>query len=434
MAALNSWISFGGSLANIAGSTYNGGAFSGLRSTFKAAYDAYQRGINSQAIDQNLTDIQDRARDTLTDRVTNFPNTHNDLDELASNYDGETSTDTNPTQTMDGIQYESFEDLIERRRAEEEQTSSPGDADMQNRDPGGDGDDPNDPGHPDDEEPHHPDCDDDLPDDAPFEEPPRRDPLVIDLDGDGIELTALEGSQTFFDLNVDGFAERTAFVAPDDGLLAYDANGNGIIDDNTELFGDAAGFENGFAQLAQFDTNQDGIISAADDDFSSLVVWRDLDQDGFSDAGELQSLSDVGISSIDLNASEISETNAGNTVTHRSTVTFDDGRTSNIEDVLFQSDLSSSQAILSEGFEYAQDARILPTLWGYGNIASTWVQLSVDSDLNAESHELLVQLEQGNISGFIESFESFVLNWAGVSDVDISSRGNYINAQHLIFL
>lgn len=115
---------------------------------------------------------------------------------------------------------------------------------------------------------------------------PPVSPLVIDLDGDGIELTALEGSEAYFDLNVDGFAERTGWVGSDDGLLAYAVNGNGVIDDNSELFGNMTGYDNGFAQLSELDSNSDGVVDANDTSFDQLLVWRDFDQDGSSDIGD----------------------------------------------------------------------------------------------------------------------------------------------------
>lgn len=64
-----------------------------------------------------------------------------------------------------------------------------------------------------------------------------RDPLLIDLDGDGIETTTLENG-VYFDHESDGFAELSAWVGKDDGVLVYDKNGNGRIDDGLEVFGD----------------------------------------------------------------------------------------------------------------------------------------------------------------------------------------------------
>ncbi|WP_299891825.1 calcium-binding protein [uncultured Ruegeria sp.] len=273
----------------------------------------------------------------------------------------------------------------------------------------------------------------DLHDDAAFLNP-LSSPLVIDLDGDGIELTPLSGSQTYFDLNVDGFAERTGWVHSDDGLLAFDVNGNGIIDDNSELFGNMTGFDNGFLQLAELDTNGDGVVDANDAEFAGLTVWRDWDQDGFSDEGELVALSDAEIVAINLNSESISEENQGHVVSDRSTVIFDDGLTGQIDDVHFQNELRDSIALLPEGFQFHPDAEKMPELFGYGKIHSLSVALSLDEHLRTMSVDLLNQLNTGDISSFKDSFKSFVFSWSGVSDVDPTSRGNFIDARHLAFL
>jgi hypothetical protein len=61
-------------------------------------------------------------------------------------------------------------------------------------------------------------------------------PLVIDLDGDGIELTSVDGSSaTYWDHDLDGFAERSGWVSSDDGILAIDLNDDGTINDSSEL-------------------------------------------------------------------------------------------------------------------------------------------------------------------------------------------------------
>lgn len=88
-----------------------------------------------------------------------------------------------------------------------------------------------------------------------------KDPLVLDLDGDGIETLAVENGVLF---NIGGgvFETRTGWVDGDDGLLALDANGNGRIDAIGELFGNR--FEGGFAELAGLDSNADRVIDARD--------------------------------------------------------------------------------------------------------------------------------------------------------------------------
>lgn len=90
-------------------------------------------------------------------------------------------------------------------------------------------------------------------------------PLVLDLDGDGVELVALGAiGSVYFDLNGDGFAEATGWISGGDGLLALDVNGDGYINDGSELFGDQSGYSNGFLALAAYDSNSDGVITAED--------------------------------------------------------------------------------------------------------------------------------------------------------------------------
>jgi hypothetical protein len=103
-------------------------------------------------------------------------------------------------------------------------------------------------------------------------------PLVMDLDGDGVETTNLtDGS--YFDHDSNGFGEQTGWASPDDGLLAWDRNGDGIINDGTELFNDPIQFPtatNGFQVLAQLDDNVDGKIDSNDAVWSQLKVWRQV--------------------------------------------------------------------------------------------------------------------------------------------------------------
>jgi hypothetical protein len=66
---------------------------------------------------------------------------------------------------------------------------------------------------------------------------PPVSPLIVDLNGDGVKTISLTDTGVYFDLDKDGFAQRTAWVSPQDGLLALDRNANGRIDDIGELFG-----------------------------------------------------------------------------------------------------------------------------------------------------------------------------------------------------
>ncbi len=103
-------------------------------------------------------------------------------------------------------------------------------------------------------------------------------------------------SGALFDHNNNGIRTSTGWISGDDGLLVRDLNGNGIIDNGSELFGDStqllngAMANNGFEALRDLDSNQDGIIDADDAAFNELKIWRDLNQDGISQADELKTL------------------------------------------------------------------------------------------------------------------------------------------------
>lgn len=125
----------------------------------------------------------------------------------------------------------------------------------------------------------------------------RRDPLVLDLDGDGIESIGInQTNPILFDHDGDGIKTGTGWISSDDGFLVLDRNGNGTIDSGRELFGDSTLLangetaEDGFAALTAEDTNHDGRVDASDTRFANLRIWRDLNQDGISQSGELFTL------------------------------------------------------------------------------------------------------------------------------------------------
>ncbi|MEI8251805.1 MAG: calcium-binding protein [Synechococcus sp. ELA057] len=131
-------------------------------------------------------------------------------------------------------------------------------------------------------------------------------PLLLDLDGDGVETLALEQTSLRFDHDGDGVAERSGWVHPDDALLAWDRDGDGAIRSGAELFGtttplpDGRQAPHGFAALAVLDDNRDGRVDAADRAWSSLGLWRDRNSNASLDAGEWTGLSEAGIAALEL--------------------------------------------------------------------------------------------------------------------------------------
>ncbi len=160
-------------------------------------------------------------------------------------------------------------------------------------------------------------------------------PLVLDLDGNGINLVALENSTAFYDIDGDGLRTRMAWVGAGDGFLAYDADGNGTIAGKGEI--DFARYRNGaqtdLEGLAAFDSNSDGQLSAADAAFNKFRVWRDFNSNGVSEAGELQTLTEAGIATISLASNGQFAVVAGNTVHGSAVVTMTDGSQTTMADV-----------------------------------------------------------------------------------------------------
>ncbi len=121
------------------------------------------------------------------------------------------------------------------------------------------------------------------------------DPLVLDLSGRGIATTGVEAGVQF-DLTGDGQVEQVSFVTGDSWFLALDRNGNGQIDNGLELFGDQGGAAHGFAELARYDGNADGVIDAGDEVFSQLRLFQ-IGSDG---AQTLKPLEAAEVTAIEL--------------------------------------------------------------------------------------------------------------------------------------
>ena len=204
------------------------------------------------------------------------------------------------------------------------------------------------------------------------------DPLVLDLDGDGLELSAQVGAAPRFDMDGDGFAEKTGWVLPGDGLLAQDVNANGVIDDISELFGSPT--QSGFDELATHDLNGDGVIDASDAIFADLRIWEDADRDAVTDAGELKTLTEAGIKSISLATTTPATTEvAGNRIAAEASFTRTDDTTSTISDVRFRIDNFDTTYLGDTTVSAA--AAALPNIRGRGTLTDLHIAMTQDPAL-----------------------------------------------------
>ena len=167
-------------------------------------------------------------------------------------------------------------------------------------------------------------------------------PILIDSSKDGYALTSVAGGVRF-DLDADGRPEMVAWTRrdSDDEFLAMDRNGNGLIDDGSELFGDhtpaypsgpVVTTANGFEALKFLESpsygnsRPDDVIDAADVGFERLLLWRDANHNGFSEPHELRSLTSAGVVGISTRYKEQRRRDRyGNQFRQRGTIVWQDG-------------------------------------------------------------------------------------------------------------
>jgi hypothetical protein len=233
-------------------------------------------------------------------------------------------------------------------------------------------------------------------------------PIILNLDGDvKNDVLALGDSGSYFDMNAWGVANKTGWVSPTDGLLVSDFNNNGQIDDIDELFGNKS-YKNGFEQLqAQFDSNNDGTIDNNDEKFSELQIWIDANGDGISQDGELKSLEELGIASINLNHTVVNGKQGGEIIA-AGTYTKEDGSTGEATDYLF--DVSMKYSVYRGDYVITEEImNVFPNFNGYGAFKDLHIAMTLDESLYTFVRDKMTDLDEIDAN-----FDEFMLKWSGL--------------------
>ena len=172
------------------------------------------------------------------------------------------------------------------------------------------------------------------------------DPIIIDLQSDGLDFIGLESSQAKFDRDGNGTLERTAWVKNTEAILAWDHNADGQINRIDEIEFWSHVNSNGVPLTdmqslgrPEFDATQDGKFDALDPRWAQFKFWRDLNEDGKSQAGELQTMAQAGVKALHLHSNVLNRRyESGVVVRGYSRLEMTDGRMLQAGDVQFLAD------------------------------------------------------------------------------------------------
>ncbi|MFT0213547.1 hypothetical protein VQ643_13225 [Pseudomonas sp. F1_0610] len=262
---------------------------------------------------------------------------------------------------------------------------------------------------------------------------PRRDPLTLDLNNNGIETLALDKG-VIFDFNGDGIKTGTGWIAPSDGFLVLDKDGNGTIDNGNELFGvdtiksDGTKAVDGFDALRDLDSNGDGVFDRNDEMFSKVKVWQDLNSDGISQANELKTLDELGIVGINLDATKTNIDSNGNIISAIGTFIREDGSIGEAnanQSVVANLDLTDNPFYREFTDKIALDehSKSLPDLKGSGAVRD----LREATMLNQNLKQILTEYAAANTRGQqLSLVDTMIAEWSAPAKFETFDK-KYLN-------
>lgn len=257
----------------------------------------------------------------------------------------------------------------------------------------------------------------------------RIDPLILDLDGNGIQTTSLAAGRNF-DFNGNGSAERMAWVGDGDGFLVRDLNNNNQIDNGGEFFGDRTVLTgstfatDGFQALAAMDTDSNGVIDKNDADFGTLKILKG--------DGTLISLEDSGIQSINLDSKSINLVDSdGNTQTAITNFTQDNGTSANIANYILQTNLADT--IPTSHIDIPDDIKILPNAAGGGNVVELQQAMALDTSgtLKDLVQDFINETDPANRQAIVNNI---LMEWTDANSVSSTAHGPNIDSKEVAVL
>jgi len=250
-------------------------------------------------------------------------------------------------------------------------------------------------------------------------------PIAIDLNGNGIDFIGVDKSITHFDMDNNGHPDRTAWVGPDDGILAIDLNGDRAITNKSEfVFTDHAPEAKTDMEALQiaFDTDGDNYLTPEDAKWKEFGIWQDSNSDAKTDEGEFKSLDEMGVISIDLTHDNQSSSPAdGIWLFGESEVKFADGHTVAAGDAAFSyvpsdsgdEDTGHERFTIQDTTSFNDMVNGSPANQGdfatLQEISSERQNHDLLSDSNEHEHESSVNIWQSDMN-FVEAGEHHVFS------------------------
>ena len=252
------------------------------------------------------------------------------------------------------------------------------------------------------------------------------DPVLIDLNGDGIKTTSVDKG-AYFDHENDGFEELSAWVDDNDGILIIDKNNNKKIDGGNEIFGDnyikedGTKATSGFDALSDLDSNNDGKIDSNDEKFNDIKILKG--------DGTFLTLEEAGVASIGLDSVTSNTTDEnGNTIISQGTYTKTDGTTGTIGDFQLQADKSIS--LEATKVSVSSDIEELPDIKAHGTVHSLHQAMALDS--TGELQQLVESYITASSSETKRQLvKQMLYKWTNAESVVPNSRGSNVDARDL---